>query len=64
MSRFLGILTLRKFTFITNDIDSSVINVVVISYEKRGNADIYIKEVKYDMAVGGRPPSTKILPGK
>jgi hypothetical protein len=25
---------------------------VVISYEKRGNAENYIKEAKYDMAVG------------
>jgi hypothetical protein len=25
---------------------------VVISYEKRGNCENYIKEVKYDMAVG------------
>ena len=25
---------------------------VVIAYEKRGNAENYIKEAKYDMAVG------------
>jgi len=25
---------------------------VVISYKKRGNAENYIKEAKYDMAVG------------
>jgi len=38
------------FFFVTNkDLESEE---VVISYEKRGNAENYIKEAKYDMAVG------------
>lgn len=38
------------FFFVTNtDLETEV---VVISYEKRGNAENYIKEAKYDMAVG------------
>jgi len=38
------------FFFVTNtDLHSEK---VVISYEKRGNAENYIKEAKYDMAVG------------
>ena len=38
------------FFFVTNtDFPSEK---VVISYEKRGNAENYIKEAKYDMAVG------------
>lgn len=38
------------FFFVTNtDLDSEA---VVISYEKRGNAENYIKESKYDMPVG------------
>jgi len=38
------------FFFVTNTELSS--EKVVISYEKRGNAENYIKEAKYDMAVG------------
>jgi hypothetical protein len=38
------------FFFVTNTELPS--EKVVISYEKRGNADNYIKEAKYDMAVG------------
>jgi hypothetical protein len=38
------------FFFVTNtDLESEA---VVLSYEKRGNAENYIKEAKYDMAVG------------
>ena len=38
------------FFFVTNtDLESEA---VVISYEKRGNAENYIKEAKYDMSVG------------
>lgn len=38
------------FFFVTNtDIESEA---VVLSYEKRGNAENYIKEAKYDMSVG------------
>jgi hypothetical protein len=36
--------------FVTNTELSS--EKVVIAYEKRGNAENYIKEAKYDMAVG------------
>ncbi len=38
------------FFFVTNTEFPS--EKVVISYEKRGNAENYIKEAKYDMAVG------------
>jgi hypothetical protein len=38
------------FFFVTNTELPS--EKVVISYEKRGNAENYIKEAKYDMAVG------------
>jgi len=38
------------FFFVTNTELSS--EKIVISYEKRGNAENYIKEAKYDMAVG------------
>jgi len=38
------------FFFVTNTEFSS--EKVIISYEKRGNAENYIKEAKYDMAVG------------
>lgn len=38
------------FFFVTNTILLS--EKVVISYQKRGNAENYIKEAKYDMAVG------------
>jgi hypothetical protein len=38
------------FFFVTNTEFSS--EKVVISYEKRGNAENYIKEAKYDLAVG------------
>jgi len=38
------------FYFVTNTELSS--EKVVIAYEKRGNAENYIKEAKYDMAVG------------
>ena len=38
------------FFFVTNtDLESEA---VVLSYEKRGNAENYIKEAKYDMSVG------------
>ena len=44
------------FFFVTNTKltfeDRSPTEKVVISYEKRGNAENYIKEAKYDMAVG------------
>ena len=39
------------FYFITNRTDLSSEEVVLI-YEKRGNCENYIKEAKYDMAVG------------
>lgn len=38
------------FFFVTNT--KLLSEAVVISYEKRGNAENYIKEAKYDMAVG------------
>ena len=38
------------FYFVTNTEMAS--KKVVIAYEKRGNAENYIKEAKYDMAVG------------
>ena len=38
------------FSFVTNA--ALLSEKVVISYEKRGNAENYIKEAKYDMAVG------------
>jgi len=38
------------FFFVTNTELPS--EIVVISYEKRGNSENYIKEAKYDMAVG------------
>jgi len=38
------------FFFVTNAEQPS--EKVVISYEKRGNAENYFKEAKYDMAVG------------
>jgi hypothetical protein len=38
------------FNFVTNTEMAS--EKVVIAYEKRGNAENYIKEAKYDMAVG------------
>ena len=38
------------FYFVTNTEMAS--EKVVIAYEKRGNAENYIKEAKYDMAVG------------
>ena len=38
------------FFFVTNT--TLLSEKVVISYEKRGNAENYIKEAKYDMAVG------------
>ena len=38
------------FFFVTNTELPS--EKVVISYEKRGNAENYIKEAKYDLAVG------------
>src|SRR5664280_45188 len=38
------------FFFVTNT--ALLSEEVVISYEKRGNAENYIKEAKYDMAVG------------
>jgi hypothetical protein len=40
----------KYFYFVTNTELSS--EKVVIAYEKRGNAENYIKEAKYDMAVG------------
>jgi hypothetical protein len=39
------------FYFVTNRTDLSS-EEVVLFYEKRGNAENYIKEAKYDMAVG------------
>ncbi|WP_407262811.1 transposase [Klebsiella quasipneumoniae] len=50
------IITFRRFRirllfFVTNTTLLSE-KVVVIYYEKRGNAENYIKEAKYDMAVG------------
>jgi hypothetical protein len=44
------ILEYEYFFFITNT--SLPSEKVVISYEKRGNAENYIKEAKYDMSVG------------
>ena len=38
------------FYFVTNTEMAS--EKVVIAYEKRGNVENYIKEAKYDMAVG------------
>ena len=38
------------FFFVTNAVLES--EAVVVSYEKRGNAENYIKEAKYDMSVG------------
>ncbi|MEI7473130.1 MAG: IS1380 family transposase [Chitinophagaceae bacterium] len=40
----------KYFFFVTNTELSS--EKVIISYEKRGNAENYIKEAKYDMAIG------------
>ena len=39
-----------NFFFVTNT--ELPFEKVVISYEKRGNAENYLKEAKYDMAVG------------
>jgi len=39
------------FFFITNDMELSS-EAVVVFYEKRGNCENYIKEARYDMAVG------------
>ena len=44
------------FYFVTNTELPS--EKVVISYEKRGNSENYIKEVKYDMAVGHLLPKS------
>ncbi len=40
----------QYFYFVTNTELPS--EKVVIAYEKRGNSENYIKEAKYDMAVG------------
>jgi hypothetical protein len=47
---FLEVIDFEYFYFVTNTELSS--EKVVIAYEKRGNAENYIKEAKYDMAVG------------
>jgi len=47
---FLEGIDFEYFYFVTNTELSS--EKVVIAYEKRGNAENYIKEAKYDMAVG------------
>lgn len=40
----------KYFFFVTNT--KLPAEKVVITYEKRGNSENYIKEAKYDMAVG------------
>jgi len=50
----------QYFFFVTNTELPS--EKVVISYEKRGNCENYIKEAKYDMAVGSS--SAKVILGK
>ena len=49
-SHFLAGDEYEYFFFVTNT--ELRAEKVVISYEKRGNAENYIKEAKYDMAVG------------